>query len=149
MFLFKAPLCILKNLEALRNNFFVGGDLDERKLTWISWNKVMASKKDGGLGVSSFLALNRALLFNWVWQFHSSPNFFRVRVIKAIYGSKGLIRCCIPKNRHSAWLDTMKLVETMNSKGVSLLPSCKKNLGDGSLTMFCVAIWLGDTPFKS
>ncbi|GKD20827.1 hypothetical protein Tco_1222530 [Tanacetum coccineum] len=35
-------------------------------MAWISWNKVLASKKYGGLGVSTFYALNRALLFKWL-----------------------------------------------------------------------------------
>ncbi|GKB23529.1 RNA-directed DNA polymerase, eukaryota [Tanacetum coccineum] len=34
-------------------------------MAWIIWNKVLATKKYGGLGVSSFYALNRALLFKW------------------------------------------------------------------------------------
>ncbi|GKB58621.1 RNA-directed DNA polymerase, eukaryota, partial [Tanacetum coccineum] len=43
----------------------------ETKFTWIAWNKVLASKERGGLGVSSFFALNRALLLKWVWRFVS------------------------------------------------------------------------------
>nr|GEY18038.1 RNA-directed DNA polymerase, eukaryota [Tanacetum cinerariifolium] len=36
-----------------------------------AWNKVLEAKKNGGLGVSSFHAVNRALLFKWVWRFVS------------------------------------------------------------------------------
>nr|GEW05203.1 ARID DNA-binding domain-containing protein [Tanacetum cinerariifolium] len=36
-----------------------------KKITWVSWDKVLASKKNGGLGVLSFHALNRALLLKW------------------------------------------------------------------------------------
>lgn len=110
MSFFKALLGILKKLEALHNNFFVGRELDEKKLTWISWNTVLASKKDGALGVSSLFSLNMALLFKWVWWFLYSPNVFWVRVIKAIYGSKGLIGCRTTKNRHSVWFDILKSV---------------------------------------
>nr|GEX31413.1 RNA-directed DNA polymerase, eukaryota [Tanacetum cinerariifolium] len=56
-------------MEAIRCNFFNGADPAERKITWVSWDKVLASKKNGGLGVSSFHALNRALLLKWVWCF--------------------------------------------------------------------------------
>nr|GEZ12331.1 putative RNA-directed DNA polymerase, eukaryota, reverse transcriptase zinc-binding domain protein [Tanacetum cinerariifolium] len=45
--------------------------LKARKIVWIQWSKVLASKKLGGLGVSSFYALNRALFFKWVWRFLS------------------------------------------------------------------------------
>ncbi|GKA27507.1 hypothetical protein Tco_0713675 [Tanacetum coccineum] len=49
-------------------NFFNGVDITEKKMSLISWKKVLASKKNGGLGVSSFFAMNRALLFKWVWR---------------------------------------------------------------------------------
>nr|GEX07307.1 RNA-directed DNA polymerase, eukaryota, reverse transcriptase zinc-binding domain protein [Tanacetum cinerariifolium] len=62
MSIYKVPKDVLKEIEAIRCNFFNGADPAERKLTWVSWDKVLASKKNGGLGVSSFHALNRALL---------------------------------------------------------------------------------------
>ncbi|GJW10456.1 hypothetical protein Tco_1576283 [Tanacetum coccineum] len=48
--------------------------------------KVLASKKNGGLGVSSFHALNRALLLKWVWRFLSQDGSIWSCVISAIYG---------------------------------------------------------------
>nr|GEZ21945.1 RNA-directed DNA polymerase, eukaryota [Tanacetum cinerariifolium] len=36
--------------------------------TWVAWAKVLSSKKNGGLGVSSFFALNRALFLR-VWRY--------------------------------------------------------------------------------
>nr|GEY24170.1 RNA-directed DNA polymerase, eukaryota [Tanacetum cinerariifolium] len=68
---YKVPKGVLKEMEAIRCNFFNGADPAERKITWVSWDKVLVSKKNGGLGVSSFHALNRALLLKWVWRFLS------------------------------------------------------------------------------
>nr|GEV14628.1 RNA-directed DNA polymerase, eukaryota [Tanacetum cinerariifolium] len=65
MSIHKVPKGVLKEMEAIRCNFFNGADPAERKITWVSWDKVLASKKNGGLGVSSFHALNRALLLKW------------------------------------------------------------------------------------
>nr|GEX09070.1 RNA-directed DNA polymerase, eukaryota [Tanacetum cinerariifolium] len=48
-----------------------------------------ASKEKGGLGVSSFFALNRALIFKWVWRFRSQSNSQWSRVIKALHGEDG------------------------------------------------------------
>ena len=45
---------VLKSLGALRARFFWGADVGERKLHWVSWSMVLASKKVGGLGVGSF-----------------------------------------------------------------------------------------------
>lgn len=41
---------ILQKIEALRNNFFIRADLEEKKMTWIKLSKVLAQKKNGGLG---------------------------------------------------------------------------------------------------
>ncbi|GKB99789.1 RNA-directed DNA polymerase, eukaryota, nucleotide-binding alpha-beta plait domain protein [Tanacetum coccineum] len=60
----------------------------EKKISWIAWDKVLASKKKGGLGVSSYFALNRALLLKWVWRFVSQDDSLWFRVIQAVHGDK-------------------------------------------------------------
>ncbi|GKB50498.1 hypothetical protein Tco_0901251, partial [Tanacetum coccineum] len=45
----------------------------------------------GGLGISSFYALNRALLFKWVWRFHTQSSSLWAKVIKGIHGIDGKI----------------------------------------------------------
>ncbi|GJT67966.1 RNA-directed DNA polymerase, eukaryota [Tanacetum coccineum] len=52
---------VLKSMESIRRNFFNGIRDGEKKIAWVSWSKVLASKSNGGLGVSSFYALNRGL----------------------------------------------------------------------------------------
>ena len=37
MSIFKAPLTVLSQIESLRNTFFLGADLEEKKMTWVSW----------------------------------------------------------------------------------------------------------------
>ncbi|GJV80411.1 hypothetical protein Tco_1516281 [Tanacetum coccineum] len=41
------------------------------------------------LGVSSFFALNRALLFKWVWRYLSHDNSLWSRIISALHGLNG------------------------------------------------------------
>nr|GEY23468.1 RNA-directed DNA polymerase, eukaryota, reverse transcriptase zinc-binding domain protein [Tanacetum cinerariifolium] len=66
MSIYKVPKGVLKTMESIRNSFFNGADPSNKKITWAAWNKVLADKKNGGLGVSSLHALNRALLLKWV-----------------------------------------------------------------------------------
>ncbi|GKC89032.1 hypothetical protein Tco_1149681, partial [Tanacetum coccineum] len=66
MSIFKVPKSVLNYMESLRRNFFNGFQEGDRKIAWVKWSKVLASKKFGGLGVSSFFALNQALLFKCV-----------------------------------------------------------------------------------
>ncbi|GKB54403.1 hypothetical protein Tco_0905156 [Tanacetum coccineum] len=49
-------------MESIRSKFFNGVDSSDRKILWVALDNVLASKLNGGLGVSSFFALNRALL---------------------------------------------------------------------------------------
>ncbi|GKE43273.1 hypothetical protein Tco_1470557, partial [Tanacetum coccineum] len=58
MSIYKVPKGVIKEMESLRNKFFQGSNMLEKKITWVAWNKVLASKKKGGLGVASFYALN-------------------------------------------------------------------------------------------
>ncbi|GJZ00193.1 hypothetical protein Tco_0517622 [Tanacetum coccineum] len=66
---FKVPKGVLKTMESIHSKFFNGVDSSDRKISWVAWDNVLASKLNGGLGVSSFFALNRALLLKWVWRF--------------------------------------------------------------------------------
>nr|GEW45419.1 RNA-directed DNA polymerase, eukaryota [Tanacetum cinerariifolium] len=80
MSIFKVPKGILKSMEAIRINFFNGIDSTVKKITWAAWDKILASKKNDGLGVSSFHALNRALLLKWVCRFISQDGDGEFRV---------------------------------------------------------------------
>ncbi|GJX34960.1 hypothetical protein Tco_0246517 [Tanacetum coccineum] len=87
MSLYKVPKAVLHEMESLHSNFFNGVQGVDRKISWVKWTKVPASKKYGGLGVSNFYALNRALLFRWVWRFLSHDNSLWFRFISAMHGS--------------------------------------------------------------
>jgi len=89
MSIFKTPITIINTLESIRNNFFLGADVDERKLTWVKWKKTLASKKDGGLGIGSLYGFNRALLYKWKWRFLDNPTSLWVKVIKILFGQDG------------------------------------------------------------
>nr|GEW60156.1 RNA-directed DNA polymerase, eukaryota [Tanacetum cinerariifolium] len=56
MSIFKVPKGVLKAIEAIRCKFFYGADSFDKKITWVAWDKVLASRKNGGLGLSSFHA---------------------------------------------------------------------------------------------
>ncbi|GJW76413.1 hypothetical protein Tco_0138095 [Tanacetum coccineum] len=87
--LFKVPIGVLKNLESCRSIFFRGVEPGMRKVSWFSWDSVVASKEVRGLGMSSFFAMNCALLFKWIWRFKVQPKATWVSVIKAIHGRLG------------------------------------------------------------
>ncbi|GJS06617.1 hypothetical protein Tco_0363413 [Tanacetum coccineum] len=105
MSIFKFPVGVLKYMELIRINFFNGGKGSNRKLVWICWNKALASKKKGGLGVSSFFDLNRALIFKIGVAFYlSRDNYYGKQYGKQYYHGEQLnaslmvsgLRCYTP-----------------------------------------------------
>nr|GFB66415.1 RNA-directed DNA polymerase, eukaryota [Tanacetum cinerariifolium] len=133
MSIYKVPKGVLKEMEAIWCNFFNGADPAKRKITWVSWDKVLASKKNGGLGVSSFHALNRALLLKWVWRFLSKDGSLWYRVIQALYGASFELH---PVNQSSIWCSILREMQVLISKGFDFVSHCKKRVGDGHNTRF-------------
>ncbi|GJU61242.1 hypothetical protein Tco_1243077 [Tanacetum coccineum] len=68
-------------VNVMRRNFFNGIQEGDRKIAWVKWSKVLASKKFGGLRVFSFFSLNRALLFNSII---TEVNSFKVKGVDLI-----------------------------------------------------------------
>ncbi|GJR29260.1 RNA-directed DNA polymerase, eukaryota [Tanacetum coccineum] len=99
-------------------------------------------------GVSSFFALNRALLFKWVWRFVSQESSLWSRFIKSIYGGSGFLDRTIPTLRQSIWLDILKEVANLKNKGIDLMSYCRKKVGNGADTIFWDEVWIGEQPLK-
>nr|GEX03201.1 putative RNA-directed DNA polymerase, eukaryota, reverse transcriptase zinc-binding domain protein [Tanacetum cinerariifolium] len=111
------------------------------KITWAACDKILASKKNGGLGVSSFHALNRALLLKWVWRFISQDGSLWFRVIHALYGADiGSHSVTFSFN----WCSIVREFYFLKGKGFDLLSYCTKRIGDENGTRFWYDKWVGD-----
>ncbi|GJZ84117.1 RNA-directed DNA polymerase, eukaryota [Tanacetum coccineum] len=148
MSIFKVPMKVLHRIESVRCHFFNGSDRLEKKPIWVKWKSVLASKEKGGLGVSSLYALNRALLFKWVWRFFTQDSSLWARVIKAIHGTDGKIGKSAKSIYPSVWLDIVHEVEKLKGHGIDLMSYIQKKLGNGANTYFWEEIWCGDVEFK-
>ncbi|GKB24221.1 RNA-directed DNA polymerase, eukaryota, reverse transcriptase zinc-binding domain protein [Tanacetum coccineum] len=91
----------------------------ENKLSFVSWNKVLASKNKGGLGVSSFFAMNRALMFKWFEDLKLTTSLWAKFILAII-----------------------------ERDGIDLLGFIKKNIGNGVDTLFWEDTRKGDIAFK-
>ncbi|GKB10477.1 hypothetical protein Tco_0844400 [Tanacetum coccineum] len=149
MSLFKVLESVISQLERLRNSFFLRAELDDRKITWVYWRKVMAQKQHGGLGVNSLFALNLALLFKWIWHFLSAQSGLWVKVIKAIHGNNGSLDHTITSHSGcSVWIGVLKAIAKLKSKGIDLMGFCKIMVGSGNNFKFLHDKWYGDVCFK-
>ncbi|KAF5764949.1 hypothetical protein HanRHA438_Chr15g0710101 [Helianthus annuus] len=86
--LFKAPVKIIKQLEAKRRSFFWGVSEDKNKMCCVKWEKVTRPKEDGGLGLTPLRDTNIALLSKWWWRFKLEKNALWRKVIEAIHNNK-------------------------------------------------------------
>ncbi|GJQ93066.1 RNA-directed DNA polymerase, eukaryota [Tanacetum coccineum] len=145
---FKVHKGVLSKMESIRRNFFNGVENAEKKMLVIGWNKILASKKNGGLGFSSFFSYNGALLFKWIWRFLANGASIWSRFISAIYGIRGALDNSSSYSRRSPWLDIVNEVRKLASKGIDLLSLVKKKVGNGEATSFWNDVWLGDFPLK-
>nr|GEW86213.1 RNA-directed DNA polymerase, eukaryota, reverse transcriptase zinc-binding domain protein [Tanacetum cinerariifolium] len=102
-------------------SFFNGIETDSKKQTWIKWNKVLASKEKGGLSVSSFYALNRALMFKWVWLFRTQGSSLWEKVIKGFHGEDGKLDMHVNNFHPSIWLDIVREVKKLKNLGTDLV----------------------------
>lgn len=86
--LYEAPAAVLNSLERLRSKFFWGVKEQEKKVSWIAWNDMIASKEAGGLGIGSLKALNLALMAKWWWRVKTEKDALWVQLISAIHGTR-------------------------------------------------------------
>nr|GFA75973.1 hypothetical protein [Tanacetum cinerariifolium] len=139
-----APFLFILVMERL--HLSVSRAVDEgSKITWVAWDKVLSSKKNRGLGVSSFYALNRALILKWVWRFMSQKNSMWSLVIRAIYGSS---LDSHSRKFTSPWGYILRELQVLKDKGFDFLSHCKIRIGNGASTRFWSDVWILDTPLS-
>ncbi|KAJ9558564.1 hypothetical protein OSB04_013178 [Centaurea solstitialis] len=77
--LYRAPANVINLLEGNRRKFFWGSTNENRKTAWVAWDKILSTRKKGGLGIGSLRAQNLALIAKWWWRFKTE---------KTLYGEK-------------------------------------------------------------
>nr|GEY77747.1 RNA-directed DNA polymerase, eukaryota, reverse transcriptase zinc-binding domain protein [Tanacetum cinerariifolium] len=143
------PMKVLQNMESIRALFFNGADVNSKKSSWVRWKSILAAKDVGGLGVSSLFALNRALMFKWVWRFYSQKNSLWDRVVKALHGEDGKIGKKVQPRYPSTWLNIINEIKSLKLHGIDLVSFITPNLGNGANTSFWDVAWCGDIAFKN
>ena len=73
----------------MMSNFWWGQKNSERKVAWVSWEKLCTPKEDVGMGFKDLKAFNLALLAKQWWRMLQSPNSLVHKVFKAKYVQNG------------------------------------------------------------
>nr|GEV38164.1 RNA-directed DNA polymerase, eukaryota, reverse transcriptase zinc-binding domain protein [Tanacetum cinerariifolium] len=98
----------------------------------------------GGFGVSSLFALNRALMFKWVWHFITQGSSLWARVIKALHGYDGKIGQKVKSCYPSLWLDIIHEVKIFKSRGIDLQFEHMKEKVKGCILADMMDRWFWD-----
>ncbi|GJT58123.1 ribonuclease H-like domain-containing protein [Tanacetum coccineum] len=139
---FKVPIKVLNILESIRRKFFNGIEGNERKLALISWDNVLASKKHGGLGVSSFFAMNQALLSKWVWRFfYLKHHLYGLEPLKLFMARKGILELMVKLLDALRGLISFERSMFFIIKVLTFLSLMRKKVVNGEETLFWKDSW--------
>ncbi|GJZ24777.1 RNA-directed DNA polymerase, eukaryota, partial [Tanacetum coccineum] len=142
MSIYRVPVSICSKLESMRNKFFIGSEICEKKMTWVSWNKCLASRNSGGLGIGSIHALNAGLLFKWIWRFMQNSTELWARVIKVIHGNNGGIHVDFLNSPiQGTWSGNLSIINSLKLKGIDFLSLCTRKVRNSASIRFWDDIW--------
>lgn len=62
MGIFRFPVGLIEELNQVIRNFWWGDEYDRRRMHWMSWEKMVRPKSQGGVGYRDLWVFNQALL---------------------------------------------------------------------------------------
>ncbi|XP_057249417.1 uncharacterized protein LOC130590851 [Beta vulgaris subsp. vulgaris] len=89
MGVYKLPVAVIQEIHSAMARFWWGGRGDERKMHWLSWEKMCKPKCMGGLGFKDLAVFNDALLGKQVWRLLHYKKSLLSRVMSAKYYPHG------------------------------------------------------------
>nr|KYP36537.1 Putative ribonuclease H protein At1g65750 family [Cajanus cajan] len=140
---FRMPVKVSKQIVRLQRNFLWGCKEDQRKICWISWDRITLPKKMGGLGVKNITRFNMALLAKWRWSIFHQRHSLWARVLYSRYGG-GTNLCAQSSSRSdSIWWRDLLLVCGGIEQDNWFERQLKWKIGSGSRVRFWLDSWMG------
>ena len=105
---FKILESLCDDLTSMIRNFWWDQKSEERKIPWVSWEKICEPKAGGGLGFKNLKCFNLALLAKQGWRFQLAQDSLVFRVLKAKYfPSCDFIHASLGHNPSYTWRSIM------------------------------------------
>ncbi|KAJ0479839.1 putative RNA-directed DNA polymerase [Helianthus annuus] len=146
--LYKAPVGVLKVLEAKMRKFLWAGSGNTSKMNWVAWDWITWPKTKGGLGISRLKEVNEALLVKWGWRYRSENHNMWCKLVEAChckYNQRGFLP--INSNISGCWKNIVNLISKVKINGKGLNHLIKGKVGNGVDIRFWIDTWVGDLPF--
>ena len=101
---FKLPDSLCQELNTMVSSFWWGQQGSERKMAWVSWERMCTRKMDGGMGFKDLKAFNLALLAKQGWRLLQTPSSLIHKVYKARYfKNSSFMEAKLGRNPSYAW----------------------------------------------
>ena len=138
------PKRVYARLENIQRDFLSSGDALENSPHLVSWKIICAAKKDGGLGIRSLAAFNKALLGKWLWRFANEIDPLWKQIITGKYGlqeggwySKGV------SDRYG-----VGVWKAIRNGWENIRTHSRFIIGDGTRVKFWKDLWCGNQSLK-
>ncbi|KAJ9560786.1 hypothetical protein OSB04_005946 [Centaurea solstitialis] len=115
--LYKAQIKVVNTHESIRRCFFWGGTDNSKKICWVTWEKILRDKNNGGLGIGSLRALNLAMLAKWWWRERTEPSAKWLAVIRSCSGSNS---ADTRRSNRGTWSQVISIDKHLRELGVNL-----------------------------
>ncbi|XP_071687015.1 uncharacterized mitochondrial protein AtMg00310-like [Rutidosis leptorrhynchoides] len=131
--------------------FFLGGNYNDKKISWVKWKNVLLPFDAGGLNIGFLLYKNLALLGKWRWRFHTEPQSLWAKVIMSLYGPNGGFDVESSHrlfSSYTTWKEIVFVGKYLDNMGIPFSSSFVKIVGNGSSVSFWEDKWIGDGKLK-
>lgn len=133
---FLLPKNLIQEITKAMRQFWWSATKEKHNISWIAWNKITASRKEGGLGIRDMYAFNKALLAKQAWRLMTCPTTLLARVYKAKYYRKvDFMEAECYKTSSYAWRSIIQ-TQPLISQGTKWI------VGDGERIRFWEDKWL-------
>jgi hypothetical protein len=85
MSVFRLPKSLCANLNSLMSRFWWSSQKKEKRMVWLSWEKLGESKHGGGMGFRELDSFNLALLAKQGWRILQNPDSLVAKILKEKY----------------------------------------------------------------
>ncbi|CAA7042763.1 unnamed protein product [Microthlaspi erraticum] len=101
---FKLPAGLCKRIQSALTRFWWDTKIGERKMCWLSWDKLTRSKRDGGLGFRDIQSYNDAFLAKLSWRILTNPECLLARVLQGKYcKDHHFLQAPLPSSTSHGW----------------------------------------------
>ena len=101
---FKLPKGLIKEIEVLIRKFWWGYRGEQKKIHWLSWEKLCLPKGEGGMGFRELSKFNDSFLAKQVWMLNSNGESLFYKVFKAkFFPNCSIMECDNPNKGSFVW----------------------------------------------